>query len=220
MFADYKCNTGYGDFGRNWFSPVTNIASRVVRTVRDSGRALSKGNIIKAVSIMSPVSIVARAVTDNKRLQNYAMISSPISVGAISDYKLRKKAAIGYAAAAAVAVTIYALPTASGAAKPEVFGPPAPPTTPISPYASLLADAKKVGDAASAANAIKGVIIGGKAGPEVEENQQERAMPGTYEDRYEKEMKDTNYMMYGGIALGVITLGGLIYYFATKSKEA
>lgn len=103
-----------GDFGRNIFTPVVRTVKRISKVARTPVtvlRKVSQGNIKGAtkdiIDLHNPAVIVAKAVSGKENIINMARIASPLSVVNISDKKLRKKAAIGYAAAAVVATAVF-----------------------------------------------------------------------------------------------------------------
>src|SRR5574343_423517 len=91
------------------------ITKRTVSMVKESGKELKKGHIIKAgstwvapvvaggLTVMNPlyaVPAVARMTSDDKKKIDRMSVVSPLAIGSISDRKLQKKAAIGWGAAA------------------------------------------------------------------------------------------------------------------------
>jgi hypothetical protein len=111
-----------GDFGRNIFTPLVKTVKRVAKvavTPVTIVRKVTQGNIKGAVKDsldLNPIVLVAKAVSGKENIVNMARLSMPTSVANISDKDLRKKALIGYAAAAAVATAVFAVTAASTAA--------------------------------------------------------------------------------------------------------
>lgn len=114
----------YGEFGENFFRKITRAVVRIPKTivqragqvVKGEVTAIAHGNILQALAISNPIYLGSKLTSDNKHLQNLAAMTMPMSVAAITDHSLRKKAAIGYAAAALVAGAVYAATAASATA--------------------------------------------------------------------------------------------------------
>ena len=97
-----------GDLGRNFFTPVVNTVKRVAKvavTPVTIVRKVAQGNIkgaLKDSLDLNPAVLVAKAVSGKENIVNMARMTMPLSVANISDRDLRKKAAIGYVAAAVI----------------------------------------------------------------------------------------------------------------------
>ncbi len=104
------CEHQMGDFGSNPFKRLfkapAKLAKRATLIVKDTGKALARGNIVKALSIANPVGVAIRMTTDNQKKIDKMSLITPFTVGAIKDKDLRKKAMIGYGAAAVVASAV------------------------------------------------------------------------------------------------------------------
>ena len=116
--------SGFGDFGENFFKKITHpvvvMGSRLNKVVVSPITGYRQGGIGGAakatLNLANPVSVAASVVTDNQRIIDYAKLTSPLSVAAIENKDLRKKAAIGYAAAAAIATGAFFVTGAAAAA--------------------------------------------------------------------------------------------------------
>lgn len=125
----------FGDFGVSFFTRLRKIVTapfkRAAGIVTQTVKALSKGNILKAISITNPIYAIAKLTSDNPHLLNVAAMTMPWSITAISDNKLRKKAALGYAAAAVIATGIGLAGAAGGAAGAATVATPAAVAAPV-----------------------------------------------------------------------------------------
>src|SRR5574343_533163 len=107
------------------------ITKRTVSMVKESGKELKKGHIIKAgstwvapvvaggLTVMNPlyaVPAVARMTSDDKKKIDRMSVVSPLAIGSISDRKLQKKAAIGWGAAAVAVGAAAVLGAGAGTA--------------------------------------------------------------------------------------------------------
>ena len=119
-------DNNFGAFGENFFQkifhPIVAVAQRARTVVRQTAQEVSRGNILKAIAVSNPIYLAAKLTSDNTHIQNIAAMTFPTSVTAISDYSLRKKVAIGYAAAAAIAVTAGASTGAVGGGEATAAG--------------------------------------------------------------------------------------------------
>lgn len=93
---------------------VTNPAGNIATLVGQTGSALSKGNVVRAVALTSNPLAIAGTVAGVKGKQlDYLRATSPTSVMAIQNKSIRKKAVIGYGVAGAIAGGIALAPAGS-----------------------------------------------------------------------------------------------------------
>jgi hypothetical protein len=114
MYAEYDNN-----FGTNFFTQLAKEAAkpvqRAVNLVKAEVKTLAKGDIVRALDITNPISVVTQLVSDNPNLINYARATMPQSIMAIDDKKIRNAAIAGWVAAAATVATAgYAVPALTG----------------------------------------------------------------------------------------------------------
>lgn len=115
VIAQLSGYNNFGHFGRNWFTPVVHTVKKtavVARSPITVVRMIKQGNVKGAGKLLldnaNPIVAAAKIATNDPRKLNYARLTFPTSVVNITDKKLRKKAAIGYAAAAVVAGAAFA----------------------------------------------------------------------------------------------------------------
>lgn len=220
MFQDYN------DYGRSWrktFKRIVKMPTKVIKRASKmtvgTVKALSRGDIKTAgrnlMTLANPVSAVTSVVTDNKKLLDLTRMTMPTSVVSIEDRDLRKKAALGYAAAAIVAGGIFAAGAgAAGAGAGATGTAGAGATGTAGTLAKLAKDAKSATDLM----ALGKTLLNKEGEPEG----QERAGSNEEGQVVEKEMQDKGkgilkYTIVGGSVLGILGIG---YYLYKTVKEA
>lgn len=225
MFADYN-GCKYNGFGENIFKKITRAVTKApVKVIKRASaitvgttKALVKGDIKTAgrnlMTLANPVSAVASVSTSNKKILDIARMSMPTSVVAIEDKDLRKKAAIGYVAAAAIATGIAA---AQGVGTGLTSAAPVAGTAkPVADSTGLLASTAKLAKDAKTATDLAMI---GKGLINKEKEPQERAGVEYTTDLIEKEIKHggniVTYSIVGVSILGILGVG----YYLYKSRE-
>lgn len=213
----------FADYGRSPFKSLKKVVSRTRKMTAGTVKALAKGDIKTAgrnlMTLANPISAVASITTDNKRKLDWARLTMPTSVVAIENKKLRKQAALGYAAAAVVASAAFAATAGAsaaggaGAGTATAGGGTAAAGTGASALKSLK-DAKSVADLAQLGKSL----VGGK-----DKGEQERAGTEGGRQLTETEIKERGngkVIKYAIVGVGVLGMLGIGYYLYSTSREA
>lgn len=191
---------------------LTKRVSRVTRLPFTVVRKAASGDIkgaIKAAAVMSnPIATAAQVVTNDTRKLDWARTTMPTSVIAIENKDLRKKAAIGYAAAAVIAGGVAAAGgmsltagTAAGTTGTGATG-----------AAGVLAKGKSIASAVQSAKSAYETARGGGGEATIESG-------GGLSTQQQAELRKP-WLKYTIIGVSSITVLGIAYYLLKGTKEA
>lgn len=217
--------SGY-DFGWNPFKAVKKVVKRVGKVTRTTVKAISKGDIKGAVkgasSLINPVALTTKALSDDPRKLDWAKATMPTSVIGIENRDLRKKVALGYVAAAIVAGGIAAATgtslTSGTAAAGGGAGAAGATGAGATGAGTAAAGTVGAGTLAKVATSAAGLLSKGGDGDSSDAQEQSGAESGG--ELYETERRDPFYKTTPGIAAialgGVTAVGAIIYLIKRK----